>query len=680
MKTDPALALAFRWACPQLLKSSVLKRISETYERSQYYEQLAKLGVIKIDDTEEDDYKRIGNLIRAEKDRFLNVCVADTIPGKNIAILAEKTGLDQLDIEILVLLVLFKQTTLLKATNFSFGHLNKNELCHAIAVLLQADNKAIRQRLSSYGRLLNLSLLQLNAARCEFHDKYEFIRDFDEFICDDLKDAEQIMAYFIAPTTDGALALSDFTHIGEELDYIVPYLRHALATSAVGSNILLYGAPGTGKTELAKTLAKTLGATLYEVKTAAENHEPLAPIARLESLNAGSHLLQANGKHLLLFDEMEDVMPDSGWGGERRVPRSKVWFNRLLEQNPIPIIWTSNHASCIDNAYLRRFDIVLEMTPPSRQQRFKLWQRVCKEPDFQDAWLQQVSTHLPLPPSEIDRIARVVSMAESGDKSQQHARQLISHSYKAATGRTARWPNLSNHHVVLPYQLSWLNTDSDIENIVKALCQHRRGRLCLYGPPGCGKTQLAHYIAQYAGMPLISKKASDLISPYVGETEQNIASAFKEAAADNAVLLIDEADSFFADRVTSRNSWETTRINELLVQLEQYDGIFIAATNMIDHFDHAAKRRFDFKVEFDYLSSKQAFDLYCRTLQEKPMPDALEKLMAMRHLTPGNFAMAKRQAMLLRQHISNYFLMNILQQEAASNPHKPVNRSIGFIH
>jgi len=680
MKTDPSLALAFRWACPLLLKSSVLKRIHETYERNHYYEQLAKLGVIEEAAIEEEDYKRIGKLIHAEKDRFVDVCVTDTVPGKNIAILAQQTGLDALDIEILVLLVLFKQSPLLKATNFSFGLLNKTGFCHAVAMLLHADHKAVLQRLSFSGRLLNLSLLHLHATKSAFEDKYEFTHEFEEFICDDLKDAEQIMAYFIAPTTDGALTLSDFTHIGEELDYIVPYLRHALATTAVGSNILLYGAPGTGKTELAKTLAKTLGATLYEVKTAAENHEPLAPTARLESLKAGSHLLQANGKHLLLFDEMEDVMPDSGWGGEKRVPRSKVWFNRLLEQNPIPIIWTSNHVSCIDNAYLRRFDIVLEMTAPSRQQRFNLWQRVCKEPDFQDAWLKQVSTHLPLPPSEIDRIARVVSMAESGDKSQKHARQLISHSYKAATGRTARWPNASNHHVALPYQLSWLNTDSDIEKIVKALCQHRRGRLCLYGPPGCGKTQLAHYIAQCADMPLISKKASDLISPYVGETEQNIAAAFKEAAADHAVLLIDEADSFFADRVTSRNSWETTRINELLVQLEQCDGIFIAATNRVDHFDHAAKRRFDFKVEFDYLDSKQIFDLYCQILQEKPMPDALEKLMAMKHLTPGNFAVAKRQAMLLQQHISNYFLMSILQQEAASNPHKPVNRPIGFIH
>jgi hypothetical protein len=67
-------------------------------------------------------------------------------------------------------------------------------------------------------------------------------------------------------------------------------------------------------------------------------------------------------------------------------------------------------------------------------------------------------------------------------------------------------------------------------------------------------------------------------------------------------------------------------------------------------------------------------------LHEKPFPDALEKLMLMKNLTPGNFAVAKRQAMLLQQPITNWFLMNILQQEAASNPNKPVNRAIGFIH
>ncbi|MBK8677027.1 MAG: AAA family ATPase [Cellvibrionales bacterium] len=69
------------------------------------------------------------------------------------------------------------------------------------------------------------------------------------------------------------------------------------------------------------------------------------------------------------------------------------------------------------------------------------------------------------------------------------------------------------------YQLKWLNTSSNIEQIVAAAKNSNQGRICLYGPPGCGKTQFAHYLAEKAGIPIISKKASDMLRPYVGETE-----------------------------------------------------------------------------------------------------------------------------------------------------------------
>jgi SpoVK/Ycf46/Vps4 family AAA+-type ATPase len=679
MKTDPSLALAFHWACPILLKPGILKRIHDSFGKHDFCSQLHTLGVLTDDDIEKDDPDCILFKMREYSKPATRINTLDTIPGKNIALLAKKIGLNALEIDILVLLVLVKQVSIMRMTDYYFGALNKTRFNQAVSALLGADSKAVDIALSASGRLLKTSILFIHEERFELAEKFDFVREFDVFISDELKTTAQMMEHFIQSVDTAALTIDDFAHIAHELDYLLPYLKKALAKGIKGCNVLLYGAPGTGKTELAKTLAHSLGVTLYEVKTAGSDHEPIAAIARLDSYNTGCHLLEPNGQHMLLFDEMEDVMPQPD-SGDRRVPRSKVWFNRLLEQNPIPTIWTSNQVYCIDNAYLRRFDIVLEMTAPSRQQRFKFWQRACKAPDFKDSWLKQVSVHLPLPPSEMDRIARVVNMASSRGKSQQHARQLISHSYKAATGRTARWPVLADKHVVLPYTLSWLNTDSDIDSMVKAISQQQRGKLCLYGPPGCGKTQLAHYIAQCADMPLMSKKASDLISPYVGETEQNIAAAFREATVDQSVLLIDEADSFFADRSNARASWETTRVNELLVQLEQFEGIFIAATNLFNNFDHASKRRFDFKVELDYLTSKQCFDLYCKTLHEKPFPDALEKLMLMKNLTPGNFAVAKRQALLLQQPITNWFLMNILQQEAASNPNKPVNRAIGFIH
>ncbi len=78
---------------------------------------------------------------------------------------------------------------------------------------------------------------------------------------------------------------------------------------------------------------------------------------------------------------------------------------------------------------------------------------------------------------------------------------------------------------------------------------------------------------------LVSRQASDLISSYVGETEQKLARLFRECDPARTVLLLDEVDRFLSDRRQARHSWERTQVNELLQQMETYPGIFIAATN-----------------------------------------------------------------------------------------------------
>ena len=83
---------------------------------------------------------------------------------------------------------------------------------------------------------------------------------------------------------------------------------------------------------------------------------------------------------------------------------------------------------------------------------------------------------------------------------------------------------------------------------MEALKTRGHGSLCFYGPPGSGKTALAEHLAQALGRPLLVRQASDLLSKYLGETEQNMAAMFREAESEGALLLLDEADSFLQDR------------------------------------------------------------------------------------------------------------------------------------
>ena len=126
-----------------------------------------------------------------------------------------------------------------------------------------------------------------------------------------------------------------------------------------------------------------------------------------------------------------------------------------------------------------------------------------------------------------------------------------------------------------------VNPDVDLANLIQGLKRRPEVRLCLYGPPGTGKTEFGHYLAQQLDKRLVVRRASDILDKYVGGTEANIAEMFSEAKRENAVLLLDEADSFLRDKNHARQSWEITQVNELLTQMEAYDGIFICSTNLM---------------------------------------------------------------------------------------------------
>jgi SpoVK/Ycf46/Vps4 family AAA+-type ATPase len=197
------------------------------------------------------------------------------------------------------------------------------------------------------------------------------------------------------------------------------------------------------------------------------------------------------------------------------------------------------------------------------------------------------------------------------------------------------------------YDPTLLNCDADLKQIADGIQRHGSARLCLFGPPGTGKSAYSRWLAEYLDKPLYVKRGADLLSMWVGGTEKNIARIFRQAEQDQAVLLIDEIDSFLQDRNISQHSWEVTGVNEMLTRMETYNGVFIASTNRLDGLDAAALRRFDLKVKFDALLPQQAWKLlqsHCQALG-LPAPDANLQTMLQKldGLTPGDFAILSRQ-------------------------------------
>ena len=113
----------------------------------------------------------------------------------------------------------------------------------------------------------------------------------------------------------------------------------------------------------------------------------------------------------------------------------------------------------------------------------------------------------------------------------------------------------------------------------------RHFSLCLQGPPGTGKSAFVRYLADQLGLEVMQKRASDLLSKWVGESERNIAKAFAEARDAESFLVFDEADSLLADRRLAIRSWEVSQVNEMLTWMESHPFPFAATTNFRERLD-----------------------------------------------------------------------------------------------
>ncbi|MFC2670642.1 AAA family ATPase [Lancefieldella parvula] len=124
--------------------------------------------------------------------------------------------------------------------------------------------------------------------------------------------------------------------------------------------------------------------------------------------------------------------------------------------------------------------------------------------------------------------------------------------------------------------------------------------LLLYGPPGCGKTSIARYIAAQTGLPLVTARLDSLVSSLLGSTAKNIRKVFDYAAQQECVLFLDEFDVVAKRRDDENELGELKRVvNSLLQNIDSFgDGsILIAATNHQNLLDPAIWRRFNKVIE-----------------------------------------------------------------------------------
>ena len=655
------------------------------------------LGLV-VPSTDEDDEEEVeqpkpaktrlmlSRLLAQVERRAHQMQVSATLAG-NVARIAALVGLSDVESRVLEFAMLIKGDIHLSQATGYVKNLDSQRLYQAMATLLGLDLGAIRQALRSDGLLSKTGLVVVDVhANHALDSKLDLLSNKlpHRLIENDLQPTDWLKD-MIVPSDPGHLDFDDYAHCAKALQVLRPYLRQALTQSQPGVNVLLYGPPGTGKTQLAKLLAKDLCCELFEVTTQDEDEEPISGRKRIKALSA-THSLFAQRQALVMFDEIEDAFnhPEESdiFGHRRRSPgQTKGWINRLLENNHLPTVWIGNSLMGMDAAFIRRFDVVLEMPVPPQAQRERII-RNASQGLLSDAAIQRIAQSEALAPAVITRTSRVIQSIATQlpeGQTEQAVELLINQTLQAQDH-----PQLARHNPnALPevYDPAFVNTDTDLLAMAEQLRQHPSGRICLYGPPGTGKTAYGRWLAQQLGLTLHVKRASDLISKWVGETEKNIAKAFAQAEEAKALLLIDEVDTFLQNREDAQRSWEVSQVNEMLTQMESFGGVFIASTNLMAGLDSAALRRFDLKLKFGYLKPAQALQLLQRHCQHmglgEPTAQDRQALAALGLLTPGDYAAIVRQSRL-RPIQSASQMVQALTEECALKPGAQ-SRAIGFV-
>ena len=544
-----------------------------------------------------------------------------------------------------------------------------------MADLLKQPKNQILSALKKGSKLDAYGLIDRDYRPDSVHDYLDWgeTLDFDEFVTQPLN--ENVLLKSCTEVAQvPSLQLDDFAHIAGMKEMMLTYLQQVLKHHQKGVNLLIYGVPGTGKTEFAGLLAQALGISAYNITYMDSDGDVVKAEQRLNYSRLAQTLL--NGKQaLLIFDEIEDVF--NGSLMERSVAqKNKAWTNQLLENNNVPMIWLSNSVSGIDPAFLRRFDLILEMPDLPLKNKSALITQLTKG-KLSPAYVQHFAKVRSLTPAILSRTIRVAKELNTSN----FAETLL-----MMFNQTLKSQNKPKIEPLVlgkaDYNLDYVACNDNIHRISEGLKQSKKGRICCYGPPGTGKTAWAAWLAEQLDMPLLLKQGSDLLNPYVGGTEQNIAQAFEQAKADNALLVLDEVDTFLFSREGANRSWERSQVNEMLTQIERFEGLMVVSTNLIEVLDPVALRRFDLKLKFDYLTLKQRLDFAKQQAELLGLPllseEDLSQIESFNLLTPGDFAaVARRHQFSPFQKVQDW--LNALQGECEVKPaFSATTRRIGF--
>lgn len=567
-----------------------------------------------------------------------------------------------------------------------------SQISGCIALYTGLSEQQVRKSLVSSSRLARFGCVDLDNRSSRVNSKIRYYLD-------GINEEPLVSSYYRKDDAE-TLPVEFFGKLAEDH---LPLLKRMLSGEKGRKvNILLYGAPGTGKTSFARTLAKESGRAAYQIQQRPKDRDGDFREARAEVRYAALEICDEqtdSDSSVIIVDEADALLRCNNlgisamFGRESSTTGDKGLLNDILEKIETPTIWITNTcAEELDPSNRRRFDYAIKFEPLTREQRVQIWRNASKKAGvarlLTDKDIERFSTDYPVNAGIVARALQ--NLKRVGAKKSEATSVLTTLlDRQCELSGTDR----SRERVLEPakgYSTEGLNIKTSIplakieESVRRFLDASTRKadpdaprmNILLTGAPGSGKTEFVKHLAATLGRPLLMRRASDLKSKWVGETEQNIAAAFREAREKRAILFFDEVDTFLDSRESVQQGHEKSMVNEVLQQMESFGGVFVGTTNFKDLLDPAVARRFTFKVELDYLDVDGRCVFWKRFFGSEPRGRIRSRLNGLDRLTPGDFRTVRQELYYLGDDVSDDDRLDALEAELSAKT--GVTRRIGF--
>ena len=602
--------------------------------------------------------------------------------------------LSKLDADILLLRFLLNQHVL---EGLPFRHReNQIDKSEQIAIWLNKPLFLIRKAVEADGMLRKYNCLDRDL---------DFNNDYGGYLTGVNK--EPLANSFYKWEKNEALPWEFYGALAEKHGTILKEMLRARKNRR-GMHILLYGIPGTGKTSFAKSLAAELGHDCYsiaqDVKADNTARTCCTPDYRFGALRICDSQVDPD-RSLVIVDEADDMLRGNhggGWmsallGGDGFTTGDKGILNSVLDEIRTPCVWISNtSAEALDQSSRRRFDYSIRFDKLTAAQRLAIWKNCAGKYKLgrllPRAMQEKLAERYEVSAGGIAMVLKnIAGLKPKAAECEALVDKLMKQHCELLEIQTDRGKWLP----AADYSLEGLNIKSDLplervvgavrrfqeesaENVAKGIDRPRMN-LLLSGPPGTGKTEFVKYLGAALKTKVVVRMGSDILSMWVGGTEQNIKRAFDEAEAETAILFFDEIDGLLQDRGMAQHSWEMTQVNELLHRMENFNGVMIGATNFTDTLDPAVARRFTFKLEFRYLDEAGKRLFYERMFRSTLSPAESKRLMGIPDLAPGDFRTVRQGLYYLGRAIANEDRLAALERESQAKGHnRHTTKKIGF--